>query len=57
LAKEMGLPRVAGSDAHNIEDLWSVHTEIDASVNVDEILKAIKKGSVKASSTRKSIRF
>ena len=57
LAREMGLPGVAGSDAHNIEDLWSVYTEIEASLNVDEILKAIMRGSVKASSVRKSIHF
>ena len=57
LAKEMGLPGVAGSDAHSIEDLWSVYTEIEASLNIEEILKAIRKGSVKASSARKSIHF
>jgi predicted metal-dependent phosphoesterase TrpH len=57
LAKEMGLPGVAGSDAHNIEDLWSVYTEIEASPNIDEILNAIRKGFVKASSARKSIHF
>jgi hypothetical protein len=53
----MGLPGVAGSDAHKIEDLWSAYTEIEASLNFDEILKAIKKGFVKASSARKSIHF
>lgn len=57
LAREMGLPGVAGSDAHNIEDLWSVYTEIEASLNVDEILSAIRKGFVRASSARKSIHF
>jgi predicted metal-dependent phosphoesterase TrpH len=57
LAREMGLPGVAGSDSHNIEDLWSVYTEIEASLNVDEILTAIRKGFVRASSTRKSIHF
>jgi predicted metal-dependent phosphoesterase TrpH len=57
LAKEMGLPGVAGSDAHKIEDLWSAYTEIEASPNLDEILRAINKGFVKASSARKSIHF
>ena len=57
LAREMGLSGVAGSDAHNIEDLWSVYTEIEASLNVDEILAAIRKGFVRASSARKSIHF
>jgi len=57
LAKEIDLPGVAGSDAHNIEDLWSVYTEIEASLNVDAIMKTIRKGFVKASLTRKSIHF
>ena len=57
LAREMGLPGVAGSDAHNIEDLWSVYTDIEASLNIDEILKAIRKGFVKASSALRSIHF
>jgi predicted metal-dependent phosphoesterase TrpH len=57
LAKEMGLPGVAGSDAHNIEDLWSVYTEIEASLNTDDILRAIRRGFVKASTARKSIHF
>lgn len=57
LAMEMGLPGVAGSDAHKIEDLWSAYTEIEASLNPVEILRAIKKGFVKAYSARKSIHF
>ncbi|MGB9959027.1 MAG: PHP domain-containing protein [Candidatus Bathyarchaeales archaeon] len=47
LAKKMGLPGVAGSDAHRAEELWSVYTEIKASTNLDEILKAIKTGLVR----------
>ncbi|MEM3623501.1 MAG: PHP domain-containing protein [Candidatus Bathyarchaeia archaeon] len=57
LAKEMGLPGVAGSDAHNADELWSVYTEVQASSDVDEILKAIKKGLVRVFPARKSIRF
>lgn len=57
LAKLMGLPGVAGSDAHQPSDLCTVYTEIQASMNVDSILNAIKKGLVKASPTGKSIRF
>jgi predicted metal-dependent phosphoesterase TrpH len=57
LAKEMGLPSVAGSDAHNVDELWTVRNEIQASLDVDEVLKAIKKGLVKPFSTEKSIRF
>jgi predicted metal-dependent phosphoesterase TrpH len=57
LAKEMGLPGVAGSDAHNSGELWSVYTEVQASSDVDEILKSIKKGLVRVFPTRKSIHF
>lgn len=57
LAKEMCLPGVAGSDAHNIEGLWNVCTRIQASLDIDEILKAIKKGLVEVSSAGRSIHF
>jgi predicted metal-dependent phosphoesterase TrpH len=57
LAKEMSLPGVAGSDAHEPDELWSVYTEIQASLDVDAILKAIKNGFVRVSHTEKSIRF
>jgi predicted metal-dependent phosphoesterase TrpH len=57
LAKLMGLPGVAGSDAHQPSELLTVYTEIQASLDVDEILKALKKGLVKVPSIRKSIRF
>jgi predicted metal-dependent phosphoesterase TrpH len=51
LAKEMKLPGVAGSDAHQASELWTVYTEIQASSDIDEILKAIKKGLVRVAST------
>lgn len=57
LAKIMGLPGVAGSDAHRIDELWSVYTEVQASSNIDYILKAIKKGLVRVASTGRSIHF
>jgi predicted metal-dependent phosphoesterase TrpH len=57
LAKEMNLPGVAGSDAHQSDELWSAYTEIQASSKVDEILKAIKEGLVRAVSAKKSIHF
>jgi hypothetical protein len=47
LAKQMGLPCVAGSDAHTPDELWTVYNEIQASQNPNEILKAIRNGSVK----------
>jgi predicted metal-dependent phosphoesterase TrpH len=57
LAKTMNLPGVAGSDAHRTNEMWSVYTEVQASLNIDEILKAIKKGLVKAAHSTKSIHF
>ena len=55
LAKSMGLPGTAGSDAHQLSELFSVCSKIDAALDVDAVLKAIKKGSVSAQSTRGSI--
>jgi len=57
LAKETGLPGVAGSDAHRADELWTAYTEAKASSDIDEILKAIKKGLVRVGSKRKSIHF
>lgn len=57
LAKLMGLPGVAGSDAHQPAELCTVYTEIQASLDVDEILKAVKKGLVTVPPPRKSIHF
>jgi predicted metal-dependent phosphoesterase TrpH len=57
LAKAMGLPGVAGSDAHRADELWTVYTEVQASSDTDEILKAIKKGLVKVAYAKKSIHF
>lgn len=49
LARTMGLPGVAGSDAHRADELWTVYTEIQASTDLDEVLKAIRRGFVKVS--------
>jgi predicted metal-dependent phosphoesterase TrpH len=57
LAKLMGLPGVAGSDAHQPSELCTIYTEVQASLNVDEILKALKKGLVTVPSMGKSIHF
>ncbi len=46
LAKSLGLPGTAGSDAHQVSDLFSVCSIIEADLNVDSILNSIKKGSV-----------
>jgi predicted metal-dependent phosphoesterase TrpH len=57
LAKLMALPGTAGSDAHNPSELFTVYTEIQASLDIDEILKALKKGLVAVHSIGKSIHF
>jgi len=57
LAKSMGLPGLAGSDAHNPSEALTVYTEVQAGLDVDEILKALKKGLVSVHSTSKSIHF
>lgn len=57
LARERGLPGVAGSDSHFYYDPWNVYTEIQASLDVDEILEAIRMGNVRASLVGKSIDF
>jgi predicted metal-dependent phosphoesterase TrpH len=57
LAKQMHLPGVAGSDAHNTQELWTVYTEIQASTNINDILNAIKQGKVKTAYAAKSIHF
>ena len=56
-SKSMGLPGTAGSDAHQMSELFSVYNQIDASLEIDSILKAIKKGFVSAQSGRGSIHF
>jgi len=50
LAKELNLPGVGGSDAHKLDELWTAYTEAQASLDVEEILKAIKKGLVRVGS-------
>ncbi|MGQ9624755.1 MAG: CehA/McbA family metallohydrolase [Candidatus Bathycorpusculaceae bacterium] len=57
LARELELPGVAGSDAHAVSELWTAYTEIQASLDINEILEAIKMGLVRASSIGKSIHF
>ncbi|MFB3888329.1 MAG: PHP domain-containing protein [Candidatus Bathyarchaeia archaeon] len=57
LAAELNLPGVAGSDSHKPSELYSVYTEVQASLDVDEILKAVKRGWVSVSPSDRSIRF
>lgn len=48
LAKETNLPRVAGSDAHRPQQMWTAYTEVGNELDVDEVLSAIKSGLVTA---------
>ena len=52
LAKARNLPSVAGSDAHEPREMWLAYTEVEAELNVDDVLSAIKKGKVKATSSK-----
>ena len=52
LAKSMGLPGTAGSDAHQVSELFSVNAKIDCALTVEGVLKAIKKGSISALVTK-----
>ncbi len=57
LAKQMGLPGVGGSDAHQPSELCNVYTQIDASMDVDDILEALRKGLVSVPQRENSIHF
>jgi predicted metal-dependent phosphoesterase TrpH len=47
LAKTKNLPGIAGSDAHAPSNMWTAYTEVNTDLDIDEILKAIRKGQVK----------
>lgn len=57
LTKLMGLPGVAGSDAHQPSELYNAFTEVQSSLDMDEILKALRKGMVAVHSVGRSIHF
>jgi predicted metal-dependent phosphoesterase TrpH len=57
LAVTLGLPGVAGSDAHKPDELWTAYTTIQARQDLAEILKAIKKGEVRVAKKEKPIGF
>ena len=52
LAKARSLPGVAGSDAHEPREMWAAYTEVEAELNVDDALNVIKRGKVKATSSK-----
>jgi predicted metal-dependent phosphoesterase TrpH len=57
LAKSMGLPGLAGTDAHTPSEVLTVYTEVQAGLDVDEILKSLRRGLVSVHSTARSIHF
>ena len=57
MAKSMGLPGTAGSDAHQVSELFSIYNKVEASLDVDSVLKAIRKGAVSTHLNQGSIRF
>jgi predicted metal-dependent phosphoesterase TrpH len=56
-AKELGLPGTAGSDAHQVSELFAVCNQVEASMNVDSVLSMIKKGLVTARLPTASLRY
>ena len=57
MAKSLGLPGTAGSDAHQVSELFSVYNKVEAALDVDSVLKAVKQGSVSAHLNQGSIHF
>jgi predicted metal-dependent phosphoesterase TrpH len=52
MAKEEGLPGTAGSDSHQISELFNVYNKIQTDLNIDNILHAIKKGQITTTATQ-----
>lgn len=47
IAARLGLPQVAGSDAHYAPEIGAAYTLIEADFNCDEVVKALSKGLCK----------
>jgi predicted metal-dependent phosphoesterase TrpH len=56
-AKQLNLPGTAGSDAHQVSELFSVCNQLDADLSVDSVLAAIKKGAVNAQVPKGAVDF
>lgn len=52
LAETKNLPGVAGTDAHNAGEMWTVFTKVEGQLTVEGVLNAIRKGFVKAVASR-----
>jgi predicted metal-dependent phosphoesterase TrpH len=57
LAKSAGMVGVGGSDSHRPSELFSVYNEVQAALQVDDILDAIRKGLVSPFASETSIHF
>ncbi len=55
-AKILGLPGTAGSDAHQVSELFSVYNKVEAEMDVDSVLKAIRKGLVSAHTASSNVK-
>jgi predicted metal-dependent phosphoesterase TrpH len=44
IANRLGIPRVAGSDAHYAPEIGSAYTLVDAELDCEEVAKAIRRG-------------
>jgi len=53
MAKEEKLPGTAGSDAHQISELFNVYNQIQTDLNIDSILHAIRKGLITTKNSEK----
>jgi hypothetical protein len=52
LAMAKNLSGVAGSDAHDPDEMWAAYTEVKAEPSVEAVLNAIRRGSTKVKSAR-----
>ncbi|MFW6117026.1 MAG: PHP domain-containing protein [Thermoproteota archaeon] len=57
LSRVMDLLGLAGSDAHHADQMWTVYTEVESSLEVNSILEAIREGRVKVAYSKGSIHF
>ncbi|RLI46963.1 histidinol-phosphatase [Candidatus Bathyarchaeota archaeon] len=52
MARARNLPEVAGSDAHDPQEMWTAYTEVKAELSVESVLNAIRKGLTKPKSVK-----
>ncbi len=57
LAKALKLPGVGGSDAHRPDDLFCVYNEVQADLNLPDVLSAVRRGLLVPCFSVRSIHF